>query len=175
MWSDITSKLPTSEASPQQRHADKLSLPLDAPAKAAFTILQVMFITDKRPGSLVEFSRMPALHTSSEVAQQRANSAEAAPAPDASASPDGSGAGRAGLDLLAAGPAPTAQGPAAQLAQAVVGSMAAVLHALQQRAGMARLHAAFVGRMAQMAVGLVLALTASGTGEEAGCSSARGA
>ena len=110
---------------------------------------------------------MPALHTSSQVAQQQAISAEAASVQDASASPDGSGAGRAGLDSLPAGPAPTALGPAARLAQAVVGSMAAVLHALQQRAGMARLHTGFVGRMAQTAVGLVLALAASGTGEEA--------
>ena len=126
-----------------------------------------MFITDKRPGSLVEFSRMPALHTSSQVAHQGVISAEAASVPGPAASPDGSGAERAGLDSLAAGPAPTALGPAARLAQAAVGSMAALLHALQQRAGMARLHTGFVGRMAQTAVGLVLALAASETGEEA--------
>ena len=115
----------------------------------------------------MEFARLPDLHTSSQMAQQGATSAEAASVPDASASPDGSGAGRASLDSLAAGRAPVVLGPAARLAQAVVGSMAAVLHALQQRAGMARLHTGFVGRMAQTAVGLVLALAASGTGEQA--------
>ena len=128
--------------------------------------LQVMFITEKRPGSLVEFFQRPALNSSIQAAQQQTINAEAATAPDASARPDGCGAGRAGLDSLAAGPAPTVQGPAARLAQAVVGRMAAVLHALQQRAGMARLHTGFVGRMAQTAVGLVLALAASATGEQ---------
>ena len=110
---------------------------------------------------------MPALNSSTHAAQQQTISAEAeaATAPDASARPDGSGAGRA--DSLAAGPAPAEQRPAARLAQAVVGSMGAVLHALQQRAGMAWLHTGFVGRMAQTAVGLVLALAASESGEQA--------